>query len=237
MSEVLNWIKGETGDATSASSPNDGTPAPQSPTEGLVVGAFPVVAPRADAGVWTPVLIRSLDQFEINSASRVAAFLAQVSVESAAFTTLEENLHYSAARLFAVWPSHFSSVDAAEPYAMNPEKLANYVYANRMGNGDEASGDGWLYRGGGLIQLTGKANYEAFAKEAALSVSDAANYVRTAAGAAESAAWFWSVHNLNGLADEWEITAITHTVNGGLNGAAQRLALANAALKAIEPTT
>src|SRR4029453_2056107 len=118
-----------------------------------------VVPKCRDVPGWTAALNKAMDRFEINSIQRIAAFLAQLAHESGEFERLRESLNYSAERLTKVWPNRFPTVAAAEPFARNEQKLGNKVYANRLGNGDEASGDGFRYRGRGLIQLTGRANY------------------------------------------------------------------------------
>lgn len=163
-----------------------------------------------------------LPRYEINTVDRVAAFLAQCGHESADFTVLQENLNYSAKGLVATWPRRFLSEAAAMPYNRNPEAIANCVYANRMGNGDEASGDGWRYRGRGAIQLTGKANYQAFADTIGFSLDEAVTYTETLQGAIESAAWFWWKNSLNALADDRNITAMTKKINGGTLGLEER---------------
>ena len=112
-----------------------------------------------DPARWVGALNAAMVKFEINTPVRAAAFLAQTAHESAEFRTLVENLNYSAAGLCKTWPNRFASLDFAKPYDRNPELIANYVYAKRLGNGDVASGDGWRFRGRGLIQLTGRGNY------------------------------------------------------------------------------
>ena len=119
------------------------------------------------------------EKYEINTLNRAAGFLAQCSHESNNFRILEENLNYSADALIKVFPKYFKSLDEAKLYARNPEKIANKVYANRMGNGDEASGDGFKYRGRGFIQLTGKNNYQMFAETLKLSLDETINYCTT----------------------------------------------------------
>ena len=166
---------------------------------------------------------------EINTRLRVIHFLAQVCHESG-FVPRAENLNYSTtARLMAVWPSRFPDAAMASNYIHNPEKLANRVYANRMGNGIEASGDGWRYRGRGWIQLTGRANYEAFG------VASDPDALLTPEGAAKSAALFWRQKGLNGLADADDIVTITKRINGGTVGLSDRQALVER-LKAIWPS-
>ena len=128
-----------------------------------------------------------LPKYEITSVGRVAAFLAQCGHESADFTVLKENLNYSADGLHKVFPKRFPTVESANPYNRNPEKIANKIYADRMGNGPESSGDGYKYRGRGAIQLTGHDNYKAFADSIGQSIDEAVSYTETLAGAIESA--------------------------------------------------
>ena len=166
---------------------------------------------------WCVALRYTCDNFYINTPERVAGFLAQVGHESGGLRFTVENLNYRAEALTRVWPSRFPP-GVAESYAMQPERIANRAYADRMGNGDEASGDGWKYRGRGLIQLTGKDNYAAFSLEAnneALTKPDLVGEVELAA---LSAGWFWSSKGLNALADNKDIVGMTVRVNGGTNG-------------------
>lgn len=158
------------------------------------------------------------EKYEINTVNRAAGFLAQCSHESNNFSVLEENLNYSAAALIKVFPKHFKSMDEAEQYARNPKKIANRVYANRMGNGDEASGDGYKFRGRGFIQLTGKNNYQMFAETLKLSLDETINYCTTKNGAIESALFYWMNNNINSLCDKDDIETMTKAINGGLNG-------------------
>src|SRR6266481_4067159 len=125
-------------------------------TEAIISAVMPKCP---DVAAWVAPLNSALSRFDITDRRRAAAFLAQVAHESSELTHLIENLSYSAARLIQVWPRRFPTLKKARTYERNPEKLANYVYASRLGNGDEASGDGWRYRGRGLIQLTGRSNY------------------------------------------------------------------------------
>ena len=126
---------------------------------------------------WTEVLNKLLPKYQIDSPQRIAAFLAQTIHESAYFTDLHENLNYGLAGLVATWPKRFTTPELANKYARHPEMSANFVYANRLGNGDEDSGDGWKYRGRGLIQLTGKSNYQAFADSIEMNLEDVPNYL------------------------------------------------------------
>ena len=181
-------------------------------------------ARNTDPAALFDALSAVLPRYEINTVDRVAAFLAQCGHESADFTVLRENLNYSAKGLHATWPTRFISEDAAVPYNRNPEAIANKVYSSRLGNGDEASGDGWLYRGRGAIQLTGKANYKTFAESIGRTLEDTVAYTETLEGAVESAAFFWNLNNLNTLADERNITAMTKKINGGTLGLEERKA-------------
>lgn len=163
-----------------------------------------------------------LPNYEITSVNRVAAFLAQCGHESGDFTVLQENLNYSAQGLNKTFPKYFPTIESAEPYARQPEKIANKVYGGRMGNGPEDSGDGYQYRGRGAIQLTGHDNYQAFADSIGKSIDDAVAYCETLAGAVESACWFWKGRKLNALADAGDMETMTKRINGGLNGLADR---------------
>jgi putative chitinase len=124
-------------------------------------------------------------------------------------------------------------MDAAEACALQPEVLANSVYADRMGNGDDATGDGWRFRGRGLIQITGRSAYAKFALAMKMTLDQAVEHAATQAGAADSAVWFWSVNRLNALANTWSVDQITRKINGGMTGATERTRLCEAALLAI----
>jgi putative chitinase len=165
-------------------------------------------------------------KFQINTPLRLAHFLAQCGHESGGFKATSENLNYSAKGLMGIFKKYFPTEALANAYQRNPQKIANKVYANRMANGDEASGDGFKFRGRGYIQLTGKANYTAFGKaigEDILSNPD----VVSGKYALLSAAWFWSNNGLNKLADggstDAVVTTITKRVNGGTIGLADRI--------------
>ena len=146
---------------------------------------------------WYDALVKLLPEYEINSPQRVAAFLAQCAHESGGFKALKENLNYKAESLCKVFPKYFRDMATATQYANQQEKIANRVYGNRMGNGDEASGDGYRYCGRGLIQLTGKDNYTAFAESIETPVEELPEYLSTFEGAVQSACWFWETNNLN----------------------------------------
>jgi putative chitinase len=172
---------------------------------------------------WTTVLEQLLPDYEINTPKRIAAFIAQCAHESGGFRFLKENLNYKAESLLKVFPKYFPDMATAKAYEKKPEKIANRVYANRMGNGNEASGDGWRYCGRGLIQLTGKDNYSWFAGSIQVSVEEAAEYLQTFEGAAQSACWFWETNNLNKEADAGDIKLMTRKINGGFIGLDDRI--------------
>ncbi len=165
----------------------------------------------------TDDLNKTLERHSINTPKRVAAFLAQVDVESGGLKAREENLNYSAKRLMEVFPRHFRDVDVNQ-YDRNPPKIANRVYRNRMGNGPEESGDGWRYRGRGFIQLTGKNNYTAFGKSMGMTPEKASEYMSTPEGAFMSAGWFWETNKLNAVADQGNIDEISRIINAGPGG-------------------
>jgi putative chitinase len=148
--------------------------------------------------------------------------MAQCSHESGGFKTLKENLNYKAESLCKVFPKYFPNIELASQYAHQQEKIANKVYGNRMGNGDEASGDGYRYCGRGLIQLTGKDNYTAFAESIETPVEELPEYLSTFEGAVQSACWFWETNNLNQYADSGDILTMTKRINGGTIGLEDR---------------
>lgn len=182
---------------------------------------------------WFEPLNDILDKYEICTSKRIAAFLAQCGHESANFTKLSENLNYSAEGLIKTFPKHFPTLESAYSYAHNPVAIANAVYANRMGNGDESSGDGWTYRGRGLIQLTGRLNYAKFAGAMQMNTTEATAYLNSKAGALESAAWFFYTNNLNAYADKDDIAGMTKRINGGLIGLDDRVERYNNALAVL----
>ena len=172
---------------------------------------------------WVEALNQLLPDYEINTPKRIAAFVAQCAHESGGFKFLSENLNYKAESLMKVFPKYFSDMDTAKAYEKQPAKIANKIYASRMGNGDEASGDGFKYRGRGLIQLTGKTNYEWFAASIEVSPEAASAYLETFEGAAQSACWFWESNNLNKEADAGDIKQMTKKINGGYIGLDDRI--------------
>ena len=174
---------------------------------------------------WHHALEQLFPDYDINTPKRMAAFIAQCSHESGGFMVLKENLNYKAATLRKIFPKYFPNDQIANDYASRPNKqvaIASKVYANRMGNGDEASQDGWKFCGRGLIQLTGKSNYQAFADSLEMDINDVPEYLATFEGAAQSACWFWETNKLNQWADTGDILTLTKRINGGTIGLEDR---------------
>jgi len=181
----------------------------------------------SDADRYLPFLNMTMLKREINTPVRQAMFLSQLAHESGNFRFVVENLNYSADALRRVFGKYFPTEELANQYARQPERIANLVYANRMGNGDEASGDGWKYRGRGLIQLTGKNNYASFSMQADNNALIEPELVAEPELAVESGGWFWSTNRLNQLSDTGDVKAVTRRINGGFNGLADREAKYN----------
>lgn len=190
-----------------------------------------VGVPAGQSSNWLPYVEETCDRFRIIGHLRQAAFLAQLSHESGRFTILEENLRYSATGLRVIFPKYFTEAEA-ETFAKRPEAIANRVYANRMGNGDEASGDGWRFRGRGLIQLTGRHNYRAAGTSLGAAFEAEPDMVSRMHWAALTAGWFWDQKELNALADVGDMVGITRRINGGSIGLESRLKLYRQALEA-----
>lgn len=182
---------------------------------------------------WIDAINETCDRFDISTPERQASFLGQCAHESGGFTALKENLNYSAEGLTKVWPKRFPSLEAAQPYHRSPEKIANKVYASRMGNGDEASGEGFKYRGRGLIQLTGKDNYRACGEALGVDLLEDPDLVSTPQYAALSAGWFWNKNHLNAYADKNDMTGLTKRINGGTHGIEDRVARTQLALDTL----
>ncbi|EXF95814.1 hypothetical protein HK44_020745 [Pseudomonas fluorescens HK44] len=199
-------------------------------TQQQLLQIFPNAGPVA--GVFVPVLNTAMGRFQIITVRRIAAFIAQVGHESGQLARVVENLNYGAPGLMATWPNRFPA-DLAAACARQPEKIANIAYASRMGNGNSTSGDGWMYRGRGLIQITGRANYQECGDALGVDLVGNPDLLTQPQYAALSAAWFWSINGLNTLADAGNFTGITQRINGGQNGAADRLNLYNTALKVL----
>lgn len=174
-----------------------------------------------------------LPKYEINTPLRVAAFIAQCGHESGEFTRFIENLNYSAEALCNTWPKRFPNIQSTAGYARNPEKIANFVYAGRLGNSGELSGDGWKYRGRGAIQITGKYNYTQLSKFLNKTLNDTVSYCETLDGAIESACYFWETKELNSLADIPDMKTITKKINGGTIGLESRIRYFEKALQEI----
>lgn len=170
----------------------------------------------ADIDAWAPIMAEPMRYRGITTHARMAAFLATCAHETNGGRVLVENLSYSADRICAVWPSRFPNRAAADPFARNPEALANQVYGGRMGN--QEPGDGWRFRGRGLIQVTGRSNYAATAARLGRPLDILPDYLETRQGAAESAAAWWSANGCNEIADRGDMTALRRRVNGGTNG-------------------
>jgi putative chitinase len=174
---------------------------------------------------WYANLLEILPLYEIDSPSRVAAFMAQCGHESGGFTIMQENLNYSADGLRKIFGKYFPSVELANQYARKPQMIANRVYANRMGNGSESSGDGWNYRGRGIIQITGKNNYtrcshSMFEDNLLIEQPD---LLLDTYYAIHSACWFWTATRLNELSDAGDIKMMTKRINGGFIGLEDRI--------------
>ncbi|WP_421547351.1 glycoside hydrolase family 19 protein [Pseudomonas sp. QD4] len=185
---------------------------------------------RQVAGFFVPALNAAMARFKINSPVRMAAFIAQVGHESGQLTRMVENLNYSADRLQVIWPNRFDAALAAQ-VARKPEQIANIAYGGRMGNA--LPGDGWKYRGRGLIQLTGANNYRAAGAALGLDLVNHPELVEQPETAALVAGWFWQSNGLNELADSGQFAKITRTINGGLTGQADRVALRDLAAKVL----
>jgi putative chitinase len=158
----------------------------------------------------------------LDTAHRQAAFIAQCAHESGSFCHVSENLNYKAEGLTKIFHKYFPTLEEANAYAHNSEKIGNKIYANRMGNGDEDSGDGYKYHGRGFIQLTGKSNYEHCGAAIGVDLVENPDYLTTPKGALQSAVWFWNTHNLSPLADADDILHITKKINGGTIGLEDR---------------
>jgi putative chitinase len=178
-------------------------------------------------GPWVRIFGQMVDEFDLRPDNRFAMFLAQTGYESESFKRLREDMSYSAAELVKTWPHEFPSekCEAAQRYQRSPAGLANFIYANKNGNGPEGSGDGLKYRGGGLIQLTGKANYTEVGRALNLRLDAAPQLIEQPLIAARTAGYFWKLKDLNAAADAGDFDHITKVINGGMGGADERRAL------------
>jgi putative chitinase len=183
---------------------------------------------------WVDALNATFEKFGISTPRQQAAFIGQCGHECGGFRILEENLNYRAATLMKLWAKRFPTLEIANIYAGNPRKIANMVYASRMGNRDESSGDGYRFRGRGCIQLTGHTNYFHAGKALGVDFVAQPDLVATPMYAAMTAGWFWSTHNCNALAEAADWTALTKKINGGTIGLDDRIKHTNEALAALQ---
>jgi len=183
---------------------------------------------------WLEPLNEAFHRYEINTPLRMAAFIGQCAHESGNFKTLQENLNYSAEGLCRVWPSRFPALESAQPYHRNPDKIANKVYGGRMGNGTEETGEGSLYKGRGLIQLTGKDNYRLASDALGEDFVSSPDLVCGPKYAVLTAAWYWNKRGLNKEADAKDYTTMTKKINGGTVGLADRIRHIEHALEVLQ---
>lgn len=186
----------------------------------------------ADPLRWLDPLAKACARYAIDDGKRVAMFVAQCAHESSGFTRLRESLKYSASRLLVVFAKYFDPDEAVE-FAYDEVRIAERVYGGRMGNGPEGVGDGFNYRGRGLIQLTGKDNYRRCGEAIGIDLVSGPGALEIEAWAALSAAWFWSVNGCNAFADADDIRGCTRRINGGINGLDERTALWDKALECV----
>lgn len=191
------------------------------------------ILPRAPRP-WLAACIELMPSAGIDTPNEVASFLAQCAHESDDFRRLEENLNYSAERLMQVWPRRFPTFEIARKYEHVPERLANFVYANRIGNGDEASGDGWRFHGRGPIQLTGRRNYDACGYDIGEELLVRPELLLTPNVGIRSALWFYRTHNLDEVDDDEDVRIETRRINGGETGLEHRQKLFNHILRNLE---
>lgn len=185
--------------------------------------ALSKVMPRAPRA-WLDALISSLPKSTIDTPNEIASFVAQVAHESSEFTRLQEDLSYSAKRIMEVWPKRFPTLRDAEPYARRPEMLANRVYSDRMGNGDNQSGDGWNFKGRGPIMITGRDNYTRCGKHCGVDLLSQPELLLMPEVGIQSALWFWLVKRLDELDDDKDVRLETGRINGGAVGLKERQA-------------
>lgn len=180
-----------------------------------------------------PVFNETFARWGIATPRQQAAFIGQCGHESGNFKVLEENLNYSAERLMKIWPKRFPTLESAQPYHRNPRKIANKVYANRMGNRDEASDDGWRFRGSGYLQLTGHDNFYHAGKALGVDFVMNPDLVRTPQYAMQTAGWFWATHKCNEVAETGDWTRLTKIINGGTLGLKDRIIHTDQALAVL----
>jgi len=182
---------------------------------------------------WVDPLNETFERFGISTKNQQACFIAQCGHESGNFRLLEENLNYKAATLMKLWSKRFPTMEIASQYAGQPRKIANKVYSGRMGNRDEASNDGWMMRGRGLVQLTGADNYHHASKALGVDLVTQPDLVSTPKYAVLTAGWFWSTHKCNPPADSLDHTRLTKIINGGTIGLDDRIKHTNQALQVL----
>jgi putative chitinase len=185
---------------------------------------YRIISGNKNPSIWFQACVEVLPKYDITTELRIAHFLSQCGHESLDFTVLEENLNYSSEGLVKVFGKYFPNIPSTTGYARKPEKIANRVYANRMSNGPESSGDGYKFRGRGIIQLTGKSSYTSYASHVNKSVEDTILSFKNPKDALDCACWFWNSRNLNKFADANDILTITKLINGGKNGLDDRTA-------------
>jgi len=172
---------------------------------------------------WADPLNEAFDRYKISTLEEQACFMGQFSYECNNFKSLEENLNYKPETLMKLWPKRFPTMQDAQVYAHQPEKIANHIYQLRMGNRDEASGDGWRFRGSAICQLTGHDNFYHAGKDLGIDLVMNPDLARTPKWAAPIGGWFWSTHGCNQLAQNNEFDKLTERINGGLFGAEERV--------------
>lgn len=182
---------------------------------------------------WVPALNETFARWAIATPVQQAAFIGQCGHECGNFRILEENLNYRAEALMKLWPKRFPTREIADQYARNPKKIANKVYASRMGNRDEESGDGHRFRGRGCIQLTGHSNYFHAGQALGVDLVKEPDLVATPQYAALTAGWFWSTHGCNKFADHRDWAGLTKKINGGTIGLEDRIKHINHALAVL----
>lgn len=185
----------------------------------------------AAASKYAAHLTAAMAKYGIKTVNQVAGFIGNLAVESGKFALTVENLNYQAPRLCAVWPARFPTLALAQQFAGKPEALANRVYANRMGNGGPETGDGFKFRGRGLLQTTGREAYTRYAKASGKDCVTNPDLLLEAANAADVAAWSWQVLGCNALADAQNWSGLTKKINGGMTGYAERVAAIQRCLK------
>ena len=182
------------------------------------------IMPGCDADLWLPELEKVMAERQIDSPIRIATFLAHVAIESGEMRTLVENMNYSVGRLMEIWPTRFPSAEVAGAYAHNPAKLGNFVYANRLGNGAPSTGDGFSFRGRGLLQATGRDHYHEARLALNVDLTAKPELLEQPSWASAEAAWWWEKQGLNAIADTGDMKQSTLKINGGLNGYSGRVA-------------